>query len=62
MQGSLIYDHPGDFTAALADIASGAVRPGASIDARFPLERAQEAFAGARERAGKTWISLTATD
>lgn len=62
LRGSLIYDHPGDFTAALADIASGAVRPGASIDARFPLERAQEAFAGARERAGKTWISLTPAD
>lgn len=62
LRGSLIYDHPGDFTAALADIASGTVRPGASIEASFPLERAQEAFAGARERAGKTWISLTPTD
>ncbi|MEU5101457.1 MULTISPECIES: alcohol dehydrogenase catalytic domain-containing protein [unclassified Streptomyces] len=62
LRGSLIYDHPGDFTAALADITSGAVRPGAAIDARFPLEDAQEAFAGARERAGKTWISLDPED
>jgi alcohol dehydrogenase/L-iditol 2-dehydrogenase len=28
------------------------------IEARFPLARAQEAFAGAAGRAGKTWIDL----
>ncbi|MEU4896505.1 hypothetical protein AB0B12_27875 [Streptomyces sp. NPDC044780] len=34
-----------------------AVRPGAVIEARFPPAQAQEAFAGAGARAGKTWIA-----
>jgi len=56
LRGSMIYDHPGDFTAAMAELPS--VRPGAVIEARFPLMRVQEAFAGAAQRAGKTWISI----
>ncbi|MDX2938710.1 zinc-dependent alcohol dehydrogenase [Streptomyces ipomoeae] len=56
LRGSMIYDHPGDFTAAIAELPD--VRPGIVIDSRFPLERAQEAFAGVAERAGKTWISV----
>ena len=58
LRGSLIYDHPGDFGAAIADLEQAAFRPSAVIDAGFPLEAAQEAFAGARERAGKTWIRI----
>ncbi|MDH6521154.1 hypothetical protein M2163_001860 [Streptomyces sp. SAI-135] len=46
----------GDFTAALTELPDA--RPGAVIEARFPLARAQEAFAGAAGRAGKTWIRL----
>ncbi|MDH6553375.1 alcohol dehydrogenase catalytic domain-containing protein [Streptomyces sp. SAI-041] len=46
----------GDFTAALTELPDA--RPGAMIEARFPLARAQEAFAGAAGRAGKTWIHL----
>lgn len=60
LRGSMIYDHPGDFTAALAELP--AARPGAVTDARFPLARAQEAFAGAAARAGKTWIDLAGSD
>jgi alcohol dehydrogenase/L-iditol 2-dehydrogenase len=56
LRGSMIYDHPGDFAAALTELP--AARPGAVIEARFPLARAQEAFAGAAGRAGKTWIDL----
>ncbi|MEU9173503.1 alcohol dehydrogenase catalytic domain-containing protein [Streptomyces sp. NPDC048420] len=56
LRGSMIYDHPGDFTAAMTELP--AARPGAVIEARFPLARAQEAFAGAAVRAGKTWIDL----
>jgi alcohol dehydrogenase/L-iditol 2-dehydrogenase len=61
LRGSMIYDHPGDFAAAVAELPFA--RPGSVIEARFPLERAQEAFAGAAARAGKTWIGITdATD
>ncbi|WP_449351427.1 zinc-dependent alcohol dehydrogenase [Streptomyces shaanxiensis] len=60
LRGSMIYDHPGDFTAALAELP--AARPGAVTEARFPLARAQEAFAGAAARAGKTWIDLAGSD
>ncbi|MYS91211.1 MULTISPECIES: zinc-dependent alcohol dehydrogenase [Streptomyces] len=56
LRGSMIYDHPGDFTTAIAELP--AARPGAVIEARFSLEKAQQAFAGAAERAGKTWISI----
>jgi alcohol dehydrogenase/L-iditol 2-dehydrogenase len=56
LKGSMIYDHPGDFTAAVAELPRA--RPGAVIEAQFPLHQAQEAFAGAAERAGKTWISI----
>jgi alcohol dehydrogenase/L-iditol 2-dehydrogenase len=60
LRGSMIYDHPGDFTAAMAELPEA--RPGSVIEARFPLARAQEAFAGAARRAGKTWISVSATE
>lgn len=60
LKGSMIYDHPGDFTAAMAELPG--VRPGAVVEARFPLARAQEAFAGAAQRAGKTWIGVRDTD
>lgn len=56
LRGSMIYDHPGDFGAALAELPGA--RPGAVTEARFPLTAAQEAFAGAAGRAGKTWIDL----
>ncbi len=56
LRGSMIYDHPGDFTTAIAELPQ--VLPGAVVEAGFPLERAQEAFTGAAERAGKTWIRI----
>ncbi|MGR4854469.1 zinc-dependent alcohol dehydrogenase [Streptomyces sp. LARHCF252] len=56
LRGSMIYDHPGDFTTAIAELSQA--RPGAVVEARFPLHQAQQAFAGAAERAGKTWISI----
>jgi threonine dehydrogenase-like Zn-dependent dehydrogenase len=60
LRGSMIYDHPRDFTAAVAELPEA--RPGSVIEARFPLTRAQEAFAGAAQRAGKTWISVRDLD
>jgi len=58
LRGSLIYDHPDDFAAAIADLQRAAFRPSTVIDAAFPLHAAQDAFAGARDRAGKTWIRI----
>jgi hypothetical protein len=46
----------GSDTAAMTELPDA--RPGAVVEARFPLARAQEAFAGAAGRAGKTWIDL----
>ncbi|MFF4805563.1 zinc-binding dehydrogenase [Streptomyces sp. NPDC001351] len=56
IRGSMIYDHPGDFTTAIAELS--VARPGAVVEACFPLDEAQQAFAGAVERAGKTWITI----
>ncbi|MFM9614529.1 zinc-dependent alcohol dehydrogenase [Streptomyces niveiscabiei] len=56
VRGSMIYDHPGDFTAAVAELRTA--RPGRVIEAGFSLTEAQEAFAGASSRAGKTWIRI----
>ncbi|MEV5439925.1 alcohol dehydrogenase catalytic domain-containing protein [Streptomyces sp. NPDC052682] len=56
IRGSMIYDHPRDFTEALAEL--GRARPGTVIDSCYRLEEAQQAFEGAAARAGKTWISI----
>ncbi|MER7483294.1 alcohol dehydrogenase catalytic domain-containing protein [Streptomyces sp. NPDC126510] len=56
LRGSMIYDHPGDFTTAIAELPGA--RPSAVVEARFPLDEAQQAFAGAAARAGKTWIGI----
>ncbi|WP_200300970.1 zinc-dependent alcohol dehydrogenase [Streptomyces adelaidensis] len=58
LRGSMIYDHPGDFTTAITELPEA--RPGVVIEARFALHEARQAFAGAAERAGKTWIGIGA--
>jgi len=55
LRGSLIYDHPGDFAAA---ITSPVRSPGRVLRASYPLEQASEAFRAASEVPGKTWIRL----
>lgn len=60
LRGSMIYDHPGDFTAAITELPQA--RPEVVMEARFPFGEAQEAFAGAAGRAGKTWISIRDSD
>ncbi|HTJ35792.1 MAG TPA: alcohol dehydrogenase catalytic domain-containing protein [Dactylosporangium sp.] len=54
--GCLIYDHPGDFAAALQRAAD--LRPGRILRGRFTLSAAADAFAQARELPGKTWITF----
>jgi len=55
LAGSLIYDHPGDFAAALTQDGT---RAGRVLRACYPMSRAEEAFANAREVPGKTWIRV----
>ena len=54
--GSLIYDHPGDFAAALA---GNQIRPGRVLRACYPMTEAEEAFRAARGVPGKTWIRVS---
>ncbi|MDN0199476.1 alcohol dehydrogenase catalytic domain-containing protein [Streptomyces sp. S.PNR 29] len=56
LRGSMIYDHPTDFTTAIAELPEA--RPSAVIETALPLHRAQQAFTEAGDRAGKTWISI----
>jgi threonine dehydrogenase-like Zn-dependent dehydrogenase len=52
IQGSLTYDHPGDFAAVIRQD----LRPGRVLRACYPLAEAERAFRAAREVPGKTWI------
>ena len=54
IQGSLTYDHPGDFAA----VVKRSLRPGRVLRACYPLAEAERAFRAAREVPGKTWIRL----
>ena len=54
--GCLIYDHPGDFAAAVA--RAGELHPGRVLRGRYPLAGVADAFARARELPGKTWITF----
>jgi len=54
IQGSLTYDHPGDFAAVIKQN----LRPGRVLRACYPLAEAEQAFRAAREVPGKTWIRL----
>jgi 2-desacetyl-2-hydroxyethyl bacteriochlorophyllide A dehydrogenase len=57
LRGSLIYEHPDDFAAALA--RSGRVTPSRVLSACYPLADAAAAFQAARQAPGKTWIQVT---
>ncbi|WP_246360900.1 zinc-dependent alcohol dehydrogenase [Haloechinothrix aidingensis] len=57
--GSLIYDHPTDFSATVAAVADGSVAPEQVLQAGAHPEHAGTAFAQAREAPGKSWIDLS---
>lgn len=59
LQGSLTYDHPGDFEAAIASIVEGRLSPGRIVTDESRLEETQQAFEGSRTARGKTWIRVT---
>ena len=58
VRGSLIYDHPGDFGAAMR-FPAASLRPGRVLRACYPLAEAGSAFQAAREVPGKTWIRVS---
>jgi threonine dehydrogenase-like Zn-dependent dehydrogenase len=59
IRGSLIYDHPQDFAAALAAVTDRGLAPESTVQAGFPADDAAAAFAGAREVPGKSWGPVT---
>ena len=61
IRGTLIYDHPQDYAAALRAVASGAIAPEATVQAGFAVEEAAAAFAGVRDIPGKSWISMVSS-
>jgi alcohol dehydrogenase/L-iditol 2-dehydrogenase len=58
LQGSLTYDHPGDFEVAIDAIVGGRLEPGRIVTDEHPLEDAQSAFDRSGSAAGKTWIRI----
>ncbi len=58
VRGSLTYDHPGDFDAALRLVALERFRPGRIVSDEYPLAEAQGAFDRSPSAAGKTWIRV----
>lgn len=58
VRGSLTYDHPVDFRAAVDLVQAGHVSPGQVVSSEFPLEEAQIAFESSGSAPGKTWIRV----
>lgn len=59
LRGSLTYDHPHDFEAAIAMIAAGRLTPGRIVTEEYPLIDSQPAFERSRSARGKTWIRVS---
>ncbi|MCH6163331.1 zinc-dependent alcohol dehydrogenase [Streptomyces marispadix] len=58
LTGSLIYDHPHDFTGTIAALEDGAINPHRVLKAEFSLEDAGAAFAAVASTPGKCWINF----
>lgn len=58
LRGSLTYDHPGDFEAAIALVGDGSFAPGRIVSDMYALGDAQLAFERSGATAGKTWIRV----
>jgi threonine dehydrogenase-like Zn-dependent dehydrogenase len=58
LHGSLIYDHPGDFAAAVETLAHRPEQLAAVVRAGFTPDEAHTAFAAARDVPGKSWLDL----
>lgn len=58
VRGSLTYDHPADFEAAIRIVAERRFAPGRIVSDEFPLADAQRAFDRSPSASGKTWIRI----
>ena len=58
VRGSLTYDHPADFEAAIRIVADERFGPGRIVSDEYPLADAQAAFDHSPSAAGKTWIRI----
>jgi alcohol dehydrogenase/L-iditol 2-dehydrogenase len=58
LRGSLTYDHPADFAAAVSLVAEGRLAPGRIVTDEYPLEETQVAFERSGSARGKTWIRI----
>ncbi len=58
VMGSIIYDHPGDFSETLAFIADNALSPSAILRRTFSFDDAQAALSSAVSVPGKSWIKF----
>ena len=58
VRGSLTYDHPADFQAAVRIVAEEGFGPGRIVSDEYLLADAQDAFEGSSSAAGKTWIRI----
>ena len=58
VRGSLTYDHPADFEAAIRIVAELRFAPGRIVSDEFPLAEAQRAFDRSPSASGKTWIRI----
>ncbi len=59
VRGSLTYDHPADFEAAIRIVADEGFGPGRIVSDEYPLADAQAAFDHSPSAAGKTWIRIS---
>jgi alcohol dehydrogenase/L-iditol 2-dehydrogenase len=58
VRGSLTYDHPHDFEAAVGLVAQGRFSPREIVTEEHPIEDAQRAFDQGASAPGKTWIRV----
>jgi alcohol dehydrogenase/L-iditol 2-dehydrogenase len=58
VMGSIIYDHPGDFSETLAFIADNELSPSAILRRTFSFNDAQAALSSAVSVPGKSWIKF----
>lgn len=58
VMGSIIYDHPGDFSDTLAFIADNSLSPSSILRRTFSFNDSQAALSSADSVAGKSWIKF----
>jgi alcohol dehydrogenase/L-iditol 2-dehydrogenase len=58
MVGSIIYDHPGDFSDTLAFIVANSLAPSSIIRRTFGFTDSQDALSSAADVPGKSWIKF----